>query len=404
MKVLQINSVCGIGSTGRIATDIHNILIKDNYNSTIAYGREPAKNCNNTIRIGAKYSNYLHVLNTRVFDTHGFFSTKETEAFIDTLRRLDPDVIHLHNIHGYYINVELLFEYLKAAKKPVIWTLHDCWSFTGHCAYFDYAECTKWKDGCGNCPEKKEYPSSWVLDNSSSNFIRKKSAFTGVDDLTIVTPSTWLAELAQQSYLNNYPIKVINNGIDLMVFKPVENNFRFDYKLEGKFIILGVASVWERRKGLKYFLEISKKLKLNQVIVLVGLNKKQCQELPSNIIGIMRTNNIKELVEIYSSADVFVNPTLEDNFPTTNIEALACGTPVVTFDTGGSGESVTTDVGYVVEKGNINQLLEAVNLVESKGKQYFTSAAVIRAKEKYNNIDKFNEYINIYKSKHIIQE
>ena len=335
MKVLQINSVCGVGSTGRIATDIHSMLTNQGHKSYIAFGRNLPENCNNTIRIGTKYDNYSHIALTRVSDKHGFGSKKATNEFIKEVEKLDPDIIHLHNIHGYYINIEILFEYLKKADKPVIWTLHDCWSFTGHCSHFDYVGCDKWKTGCFNCPEKKSYPASIVFDNSKSNYLMKKELFAGVKNMTIVTPSKWLAELVQKSFLGEYPIKVINNGIDLDVFKPTKSNFRKEHNLENKFIILGVASGWSQRKGFHHFIELSKKIKKDEKIIIVGLTEKQKKSLPHNIIGITRTNNIKELAEIYSVADIYVNLTLEDNFPTTNLEALACGTPVITFDTGG---------------------------------------------------------------------
>lgn len=398
MKVLQINSVCGIGSTGRIATDIHSILIEQGHESCIAYGRDLPKNCDNSIKIGTKYDNYGHVALTRIFDKHGFGSKKATKNFIREVDKLDPDVIHLHNIHGYYINIVVLFDYLKEAKKPVIWTLHDCWSFTGHCSYFDYVGCNKWKTGCYECPQRQEYPKSVLMDNSKSNFLIKKNIFTGVQNLTIVTPSKWLSGLVKESFLKEYPVKVINNGIDLSVFKPTESNFREKFNLIDSFIILGVANTWGERKGYKYFLELSKNLKVNELIVLVGLTEKQKEKLPQNILGITKTNNVKELAEIYSSADVFVNPTLEDNFPTTNLEALACGTPVITFDTGGSVESVDESCGNVIEKGNLGKLVESIRQIKSKDLLTLETKCQIRAHNLFSKVDKFNEYIKLYKN------
>lgn len=365
MKILQINSVCGIGSTGRIATDIHNILIKQGHESYIAYGRNLPKNCDNTIRIGTIIGNYIHVAKTRIFDKHGFGSILATKKLINKIKDINPDIIHLHNIHGYYINIKILFNYLKLANKPVVWTLHDCWSFTGHCAYFDYVGCEKWKSGCYSCPEKKAYPRSLIVDNSIHNFKIKKKIFTGVKNLTIVTPSQWLANLVQKSFLNEYPVKIINNGINLNIFKPNKSDFRKKFNLYGKFIILGVAGVWDRRKGLKHFIEMADKVSKDEVIVLVGLTEKQINQVPKNIIGITRTDNVEELVDIYSSADVFVNPTLEDNFPTTNLEALACGTPVVTFDTGGSPESIVNlKTGIVIENKNTINLIDGIRFMK----------------------------------------
>ena len=394
MKILQINSVCGIGSTGRIATDIHNILIEQGHESYIAYGRDLPKNCDNAIRIGTKTDNYTHVAKTRLLDKHGFSSKKATKEFINKVKDINPDIIHLHNIHGYYINIEILFNYLKETNKPVVWTLHDCWSFTGHCAYFDYVGCDKWKTGCYSCPEKKAYPSSLIFDNSKNNYINKKEILTCVKNLTIVTPSQWLANLVQESFLNEYPVNVINNGIDLNTFRPNAGDFRKKFNLNGKFIILGVASVWDRRKGLKYFVELADKVSEDEVIVLVGLTEKQINQIPQNIIGITRTDNVEELVDIYSSADVFVNPTLEDNFPTTNLEALACGTPVITFDTGGSPECIDNNTGIVVEKGNLKQLRKAI--LNIKENSFNESTLIERSRKLYNKNERYQEYLDLY--------
>lgn len=362
MKVLQINSVCGIGSTGRIATDIHNILIEQGHESYIAYGRDLPKNCDNAIRIGTKIDNYTHVAKTRVLDKHGFGSIQATKEFINKIKDIDPDIIHLHNIHGYYINVEILFNYLKEANKPVVWTLHDCWSFTGHCAHFDYIGCNKWKTGCFNCPLKQEYPKSVLIDNSEWNYNKKKETFSGIKNLTIVTPSNWLADLVRDSFLNNYDIVTIHNGIDLSVFKPIESDFRKKYKLENKFMILGVSSVWNQRKGFYEYIKLSNMLEEDEVIVLVGVSEKQKENLPQNIVGITRTSNVKELAEIYSSSDVFVNLTLEDNYPTVNLEAKACGTLVVTYNTGGCSETVNQCVDITIDK-NTEDVLKMIKKI-----------------------------------------
>ncbi|MGO4928336.1 glycosyltransferase [Fundicoccus sp. Sow4_F4] len=399
MKVLQINSVCGIGSTGRIATDIHNILVKQGHESYIAYGRDLPQNCDNTIKIGTKLDNYTHVLRTRIFDTHGFGSKQATLEFINKIKEVDPDIIHLHNIHGYYINVEILFNYLKAANKPVIWTLHDCWSFTGHCSHFDYIGCKKWKIGCLDCPQKKEYPKSCLIDNSEWNYEKKREVFTGVKNLTIVTPSEWLATKVENSFLNDYAIKIINNGIDLSVFKPTESNFREKYNLQNKFIILGIANVWSERKGFNYFLELAERIKPNQTIVLVGLTAKQKKILGSNIVGISRTNNLEELVQIYSESDVFINPALEDTFPTTNIEALASGTPVITFETGGSTEIIDKNTGIIIEQGDIEQLIDRINELDKKEREFNKDVLTGRTKQMYDKYDRYKEYLGLYRYK-----
>ncbi|WP_297712630.1 glycosyltransferase [Clostridium sp.] len=370
MKILQINSVCGVGSTGRIATDLYKLIEEAGHECVIAYGRGTAPEGIKTIKIGTNFDNYMHVAKTRIFDKHGFGSTKATKEFIKKVEEYNPDVIHLHNIHGYYINIEILFDYLKRANKKVIWTLHDCWAFTGHCSYFDYVGCSKWKNGCNKCPQKKEYPNSVLMDNSEWNFNNKKDIFTGVKDLTIVTPSKWLAGLVKESYLSEYKVEVINNGIDLEVFKPTESDFRKRYGLEDKFIVLGVASVWDRRKGLNYLVELSEKLNDSYKVIVVGITEKQKRNLPKNIMAITKTNNVKELVEIYSASDVFVNPTLEDNFPTTNLEAISCGIPVITFNTGGSIECIDKKCGEIVLDNNLIGLKNAIIKIKDNINQY----------------------------------
>ena len=391
MRILQINSVCGVGSTGRIATDLYNVLENQGHECKIAYGRGNAPEGINSIKIGFAFDNYYHVFKTRVFDKHGFGSVNATKKFIEEVKKYDPDIIHLHNIHGYYINIEILFNYLKEANKPVIWTLHDCWPFTGHCSYFDYVACEKWKYGCSNCEQKGQYPSSKLRDNSEWNYENKKRLFTSVKNMTIITPSKWLSNLVKKSFLGKYPVEVINNGIDLDVFKPTESDFSKKYNINDKFIILGVASVWGERKGIKYFIELSEKLSDEYKIVIVGVDEKQKKSIPKDIISICRTNNAKELAEIYTSSDVFVNPTLEDNFPTTNLEALACGTPVITFNTGGSIECINKNTGKIVEKDDINGLVKAIKNLKVDRLECINKARLF-----FNKNKKFEEYISLY--------
>ena len=342
MKVLQINTVCGILSTGRICADLAEVLESQGYECKIAYGRMsvPEKYQKYAIKIGNRFTIKLDAALTRLFDNAGFNSYFSTKKFIKKIRDYNPDVIHLHNLHGYYINIKVLFEFLKAYGKPVVWTLHDCWAFTGHCTHFSVAGCDKWKTQCFNCPQKKVYPRSKFLSRAKINFKNKKRIFCGVRNLTIITPSKWLAKLVSQSYLSGYPTMVINNGIDLSVFKPTAGDFRSKYDIRDKKIILGVASAWGKMKGLADFVKLSYKLDDTYKIVVVGLNESQRDSLPSNILGITRTNSTQELAEIYSTADVFLNLTYQDNYPTVNLEAQACGTPVITYETGGSVESV----------------------------------------------------------------
>lgn len=393
MRVLQINTEVTMASPGRIACDLARVLKENGHDTVIAYGRGESPKDLKSIKITNDLDVKIHALKARVLDNVGFNSKQSTKEFIKKIEDYNPDIIHLHNLHGYYINIEILFDYLKEANKPVVWTLHDCWAFTGHCAYFDYVGCEKWKNGCGNCPQKDSYPNSKVADNSRWNYEKKKELFTSVKNMTIVTPSKWLANLVKESFLGKYNVEVINNGIDLDVFKPTESNFREKYNLQDKFIVLGVASIWEERKGLKYFIELSKILGDEYKIVIVGVDEKQKKELPKNIISITRTNNVRELAEIYTAADVFVNPTLEDNFPTTNLESLACGTPVITFNTGGSIESINEVTGLVVDKLKFEDLICKVKVL--KNRNFNINDCINRSKlfDKYN---RYNEYISNY--------
>jgi glycosyltransferase involved in cell wall biosynthesis len=400
MKVLLINSVCGVGSTGRICTDIAAEFEKRGHEVKIAYGRDTVSESNArlAIRIGTTLDNKISALHTRITDGHGFSNKKATSAFLKWAEEYDPQMLWLHNIHGYYINVEMLFKWIKTRPQmKVFWTLHDCWSFTGHCAYFTVQDCDKWQTKCEKCPLKHEYPSSILLSRSESNFERKKGLFTGVADMTIITPSYWLADLVKKSFLKEYPVKVIHNGIDTSVFKPTPSDIRARYGLEDKKIIIGVAQVWNNRKGLGDFIKLSEMLDDTYKIVLVGLTDKQVSELPEKILGITRTKNATELAQWYTAADLFVNTTYEDNYPTVNLEAQACGTPAVTYRTGGSPESIP--VVHVVEPGDLAGMAALIkNICESE------IPAEILESEKYDRKGLYSEYVDAYKEDSIVKE
>lgn len=394
MRVLLINIVCGIRSTGRICTDIAGLLEKEGHECKIAYGREnvPPQYEKYAVRIGSNLGVKLHAIFSRIFDNTGFCSTYATKKFIKWVKEYDPDVINLHNIHGYYLNIKLLFKYLKESGKPVVWTLHDCWPFTGHCAYFCSVNCKKWHQGCQHCSKKKEYPASLFFDNSKNNYKRKKQLITQLDNLILVTPSKWLADLTRESFLNKFPVQVINNGINTNNFKVTKGDFVRKYGLDNKKIILGVASVWESRKGLNDFFELRKLLDDSFAIVLVGLNEHQKSELPQGIVGITRTENVEQLAEIYTAADVFVNPTREENYPTVNLEAQVCGTPVVTYDTGGSAECLVEGVGAVTTEKTPEALKAAILDVLSKDIKIDTDAL----KQEFSQTERFKKYINLF--------
>ncbi len=398
MKVLQINSVCGIRGTGRICTDIADILTQNGHDCKIAYGREtvPDEYKKYAVRIGSDLSVKIDAIKSRIIDNAGFNSVCATKKFVKRIEEYNPDIIHLHNIHGYYLNVEILFDYLKKADKPVVWTLHDCWTFTGHCAYFDFVGCDKWLKGCEICPQKHEYPASLFADSSYKNYIRKKHIFTGVKNMTLLTPSNWLERQVNKSFLREYPVKVVNNGIDLSVFKPTDSNFRQKHGLEHKKVVLGVASVWDRRKGLSDFLELSKMLDDSYRIVLVGLNKEQISNLPKNIIGLPRVPEASELAEIYSAADVFANLSVEETMGLTTVEALACGTPVVVYDRTAIPEVVDEITSIVVKYGDINALKNAVTSIHKRTTDCINRATHFDKNTRYNSI--LDTYLKLYES------
>lgn len=400
--LLQINSVVNSGSTGRIAEDIGQLAIIKRWKSYIAYGRNERPSKSKKIKIGTDWDVKMHGVQTRLFDNHGFASKRATHNFIKEVDRIKPSIVHLHNIHGYYINIEILFNYLAKANIPVVWTLHDCWSFTGHCTHFDSIGCYKWKTQCYSCPLKNSYPASLLIDNSKNNYLKKKVLFNSIKNMTIVPVSYWLGDLVKQSFLNRYPLKVIQNGIDINAFSIKKfDDIKLKYNLEDKFVILGVAGVWPPSKGLEDFIKLSQHLNDDEIILLVGLSNKQINSLPKNITGIQKTENIEELAKLYSMADVFINPTYSDTFPTTNLEALACGTPIISYKTGGSVESVDDKVGWVVEQGDIDATLDIIGGMKSETKSITKQRKLDcrkKAEKLYNKENRFEEYFGLYES------
>ncbi len=396
-KLLQINIVANWGSTGRIAEEIGQLAISKGWESYIAYGRGKPQSQSQLIRVGSNLDMYSHVIQSRLLDNHGLASKKATERLIQKIVDISPDIIHLHNIHGYYLNYPTLFSFLNKANIPVIWTFHDCWPFTGHCAYFDFVNCNKWKEQCHSCEALNTYPVS-IFDASSRNYALKKQYLTQVPQMVLVPVSHWLDGLIHESLLSHYDSKVVHNGINTELFLPTfDDSIRDKYKLGNRFIILGLTNIWAARKGLNDI------LKLNDIIdhsiyqiVLVGLNEKQMKQIPDSIIGIPRTDSLDDLVKLYSLAGVFINPTWEDNFPTTNLEALSCGTPVITYQTGGSPEAIDEKTGYVVPKGDVNALYEAVGKVyEGNIKR---DDCRKRAINLYDKNSCYAKYIDLYNS------
>lgn len=399
-NLLLINVSANSGSTGRIAEEIGQTAIARGYDCYFGYGRLGRESKAHLIRIGSDWDVKVHGLESLLFDNHGFGSRKATERFIQEIERIKPDVINLHNIHGYYLNVEILFEYLAKTDIPVVWTLHDCWPFTGHCSYFDRYHCEKWKTECHHCPNSKGYPKSLFLDRSKTNYARKKELFCKPKHITFVAVCQWMANNVKDSFLGGYPVETVYNGVDVDVFHPSDEqslqHVKHKMGIEShKYVVLGVASTWDKRKGLDDFITMSAHLSSEYQIILVGLSDKQIAGLPSNLIGIKRTENVRQLAELYALADVFVNPTYVDNFPTTNIEALACGTPVVTYSTGGSPEAIDDKTGIVVKQGEIKLLQTAVEFV-AHHKPDYTNACRERAVKCFDKRDRFNDYVSLF--------
>lgn len=399
--LFQINVTCNWGSTGRIAEEIGQVAISQGWDSYIAYGRGKPTSQSHLIRIGNDWDMYEHGVESRLFDNHGLASRGVTRKLIRQIEEIHPDVIHLHNIHGYFINYEILFEYLAKSGIPVVWTLHDCWTFTGHCAYFSFHGCYQWRDGeCNHCKYKSSYPASFLLNCAHRNFLAKKKAFTSAQNVTIVPVSHWLERLVKQSFLQCHQVKTINNGVNIHIFKPKENRMgvKLKFGIKQPYMLIGVASVWDARKGINDFVKLRRALPLDEyAIVLVGVDDKLAKTLPNGIVIVKRTNDLDELADIYSAADVLVNPTWEDNFPTVNLEALACGTPVVTYRTGGSPEAVSPDTGLVINQGDISALASAVEKICHEGKEHYSAACRQRAIEHYNKEDRYRDYIEVYK-------
>jgi putative colanic acid biosynthesis glycosyltransferase len=397
--LLQINSVVNYGSTGRIAEEIGQTAIASGWESYIAYGRYERPSASKLIRIGSDSDIQLHGLQTRLFDRHGLGSKSATHELIDEIKKIAPNIIHLHNIHAYYINIEILFNYLQNSSIPVVWTFHDCWPITGHCSHFTFVGCDKWKKLCYECPQKTSYPASYFIDRSKKNYILKKKLFNSLSNLTLVTVSQWLSDILKESFLQNIPIKVINNGINTEIFKFTDSTtFRVNNGIGDKFVLLGVATSWGDKKGLNDYVELSKRLNSDFQIVLVGLTNKQIKQLPDNILGIERTESVEELAVIYSSADIVLNLSYQESFGLTTVEGFSCGTPGIVYNATASPELIDKSTGEIVEPGDIYGLVKAINLIKKNGKEYYSGACVNRAHKLYKKEDRYREYIDLYES------
>lgn len=361
MKYLQISTVMSYGSIGRIMRQNYDEKSAKGWECLIAYGRGSSVSGYNTIRIGTDFDVIMQGIETRLLDRHGYGSRKATHDFLRQIDKWEPDVIHLHNIHGYYINFEVLFNWLKMhPERRVIWTLHDCWSMTGHCTHFIAVNCNQWISQCRKCSQLRQYPECLLCGNVVENYDHKKTAFTNVSNMEIEVPSKWLEGVVKQSFLKDYHVRVVNNVVDRIVFKPTQSDFREKNNIIEKKIILGVANIWNERKGLKDFIKLESMLDDKYVIVMIGLTDKQIKKMPYGIVCIKHTNNVQELAGIYSTADVFVNLTYEDTYPMVNMEAEACGTKVITYSAGGAQETIHRNDSVVVTVGDIDSVFSVI--------------------------------------------
>lgn len=395
-KVLQINVTANWGSHGKIAELIGQKAISHGWESYIAYGRNMNPSKSHLIKIGTKLDFYLHVLCTRLFGGHGLYSTAATRKLIKKIDEICPNVVHIHNIHGYYLNYKVLFEYLAAKQYTVIITMHDCWTFTGHCAHFAGKNCSKWKTCCCNCPSIKSYPSS-IIDFPKRNFELKHRLYSTINNLTMVPVSNWIADFLPNSILKGAKVRTIHNGVDVDTFMPKKDadTIKDKYNIpKDKFMILGVANIWVAHRGLNEFYKVQKQLSDDFVTVLVGMSEVQIKQLPQGFVGIKRTDSVSELASLYSAADVYMNPTWSDTFPTTNLEALACGTPVITFRTGGSPEAVDEKTGIVVKQGDVKGLITAV--LNMKYTPLSSNDCRKRAEELFDKDKCFEKYVELY--------
>lgn len=400
-KLIQFNPVAGFGSTGRIAEQIGDFAIENGWDSYIVYsGRPKAKSSSKLIEVGSKWDVISHAIETRLFDRHGLGSKNSTLKLTDLLEQLKPDVLHFHNIHGYYVNYEVLGAYINKSKIPVVWTFHDFWPMTGHCSYFSDVNCEKWKEECFDCPKTAFYPKSY-LDNSKFNFNKKKKTFTSIENLTIVPVSKWAGTLVEQSFFKSTDIEVIYNGIDLEIFYPKKSASILKEKLglSGQFVIIALATTWGKRKGWFDYIKLVELLPSDITLLLVGVNKEQEKELPSAIKFMQKTNDINQLAELYTLADIVMNLSYQETFGLTTVEGFACGTPSIVYNKTASPELMNEHVGEIVEPGDLNDVLNAILKIKDKGKDSFQDKCLNHVREKFNAKDRYKDYLELYERK-----
>ena len=399
MRIFQLNTFCGVKSTGRITTEIAKLVETSGGECKIGFGADmaPDELSRFAMRIGTPVERKAHGALRKLLDGEGYGSTLGTRRLIGQMRAFRPELVHLHNLHGCYLNLRLLFGYLKDAGLPVVWTLHDCWPFTGHCAYFDYAGCDRWQTRCHDCPQQRGYPVCIGLDGSARNFQHKKRLFTALSNLTFVVPCEWMKQPLGRSFLSGYPVRVIPNGVNREIFHPVENDVRARYSIGERKLVLAAASEWDERKGLRYLVESARRLGEGYRFAVIGLSEAQVEALPEGMTGLTHTESPAELAAWYSAADCFANPTMEDNMPMVNLEALACGTPVAVFRTGGCPEAVDGSCGAVVEQADVPAFSDAIaRLCERRNEM---REGCLRRAARFDSGDTFRAYVDLYKER-----
>lgn len=403
ITLLQINVDANNGSNGSIARDIGSIALSKGWKSYIAYGRRHIPCDSELIRIGNDFDVKLHGLLTRLFDLHGLGSILATKRFLRKVDRIKPDIIHLHNIHGYFLNYNILFKYLIKHQIPVVWTFHDCWPFTGHCGYFEKYGCTKWKSECKSCPGYKDYPRSAFFDLSRFQYALKKQLFTSLDTIHVTTVSAWLKGLTEQSYFSKYPIHVVYDGIDTESFVYRNSDLRTLYHIEDKIVLMSAAANWTAQKGWNDYIELSKILPDDCIIMLLGVTDEQSKNLPSNIIPVARVEGKDKLAEYYSMADILLNLSYQETFGMTTAEAMSCGTPGISYNRTACPELITSETGIVVEAGDMDAIIAAIKTIQSNGKDFYREACRQRVLDNFDfkkvNRKFFDIYQDIIKSK-----
>lgn len=394
MRVMMINSVYKYGSTGRIVYNLCNLLNSKGEETSVLYGRGRREKDKNVIRVTSTLEVYTHAMMARISDRAGFYSSFATRRIIKEIERFKPDVIHLHNLHGYYLNIEMLFSFLSESGIPIVWTLHDCWAFTGHCTYYSYNNCNKWITKCQNCNQKKCYPSSMMLDCSTKNYLQKKDLYSKNNSLTVVTVSKWLESEVRRSILSEKNILTIYNGVNIDKFKPTTSDVRERLGIHDKYMFLCVSDDWDDRKGFSDILLLSKKIHDHSVIVVIGVSKRQIDILPDNVIGLEKTWDQKELIEYYSAADVLFNPSREETFGLVTVEALACGTPAIVYDTTACKELIDNECGVVLPYLQLDETpVDRLYLKKSS----FTQKCRDKALKYFDESKCYNRYYRLYK-------